>query len=516
MKTLPRIAGLLLLTATAMAHSHHTHTETPVPWKGEIAPEPPQLQFVVLPDRTGGEREGVYARVMERINLMQPDFIVSIGDLIEGGTEDTTKIEQQWNEFEALTDPLEMPMFYCAGNHDISNETMHKAWHKRFGASWYNFRHRDVLFLILNSEDRTDWSGDADMSPEQVADAIAAIEANPDARWTCVFMHRPIWGHSSGFGKIEQALADRPYTVFVGHQHNYKKDERLGHNYYVLSTAGGISQLRGPLAGEFDHLMWVTMLDDGPRVANLMIDGVWSDDIASEVRERMTALTDRPERLLGTEVVLIDSPQHGHAPLILKNPTDAPIKININNTTVALAPGERRCMNLPVEWKGDTPGTLELTGKITFGPGLTYAVEVPLAATLFPRAPFTGQRWEFNSDMAEWNVYGDCAPSITNGILNIGATGNLPIIYADFPATAPRGPLSVRLRLRSTTETKVTLYWDCDISGERSAVVSSHIAIDPDSEWHEVTLPFHPASAISRIALGGDLLIDWIELQPAE
>ena len=138
MTLLPRIACLFLLTTTAaMAHADSAHKEsgTPVPWTGKIAREPKAFHFVVLPDRTGGEREGVYARVIERANLMQPDFIVSVGDLIEGGTEDIGEIEREWDEFEALIAKREMPLFYCAGNHDITNETMRDAWLKRFGRS---------------------------------------------------------------------------------------------------------------------------------------------------------------------------------------------------------------------------------------------------------------------------------------------------------------------------------------------------------------------------------------------
>lgn len=390
--TLPRhIALLILFAAPFMAHA-----ETPVPWTGEIAKESDAFQFIVLPDRTGGEREGVYARAIERANLMQPDFIVSVGDLIEGGTEDLDEIEREWDEFAALIAKLEMPFFYCAGNHDISNETMRDAWRKRFGPSWYHFHHRDVLFLILDSEDRTDWSGGGNMSPEQTDYALAALKTNADVRWTCIFMHRAIWheGHGNpGFAAVEQALADRPYTVFVGHEHTYSHQIRQDRNYYVLATAGGISQRRGPLAGEFDHLMWVTMRDDGPRVANLMIEGVWGNDIAAEARERMMAFADRPDRLLGTQVVLFDDPGHGHIPLTLKNPTDAPIEIRLEKigndarladgpAAIQLDPGERRSVDLPVEWDATAPTTFELIGQITFGPGLRYSVEVPLEVRL--------------------------------------------------------------------------------------------------------------------------------------
>ena len=47
---------------------------------------------------------------------MQPAFVVSVGDLINGYTEDLNKIENEWNEFNSFVKKLEMPFFYVAGN----------------------------------------------------------------------------------------------------------------------------------------------------------------------------------------------------------------------------------------------------------------------------------------------------------------------------------------------------------------------------------------------------------------
>ena len=55
-----------------------------------------------------------------------------------------------------------------------------------------------------------------------------------------------------------------------------------GFSYYSLATTGGVSSLAGPAEGEFDHLVWVTMMDEGPRVAILMQDGVWGDNPVAE------------------------------------------------------------------------------------------------------------------------------------------------------------------------------------------------------------------------------------------
>ena len=60
--------------------------------------------------------------------------------------------------------------------------------------------------------------------------------------------------------------------------HTYNKEIRNGKKYYTLATTGGKSGLSGPAYGEFDHIMWVTMTDDGPRVTNLTLEGIFDDD----------------------------------------------------------------------------------------------------------------------------------------------------------------------------------------------------------------------------------------------
>src|SRR4051794_11564104 len=49
--------------------------------------DPAEFQFAVVSDRTGGHRARVFSRAVDQLNLMQPEFVVSVGDLIEGYTE---------------------------------------------------------------------------------------------------------------------------------------------------------------------------------------------------------------------------------------------------------------------------------------------------------------------------------------------------------------------------------------------------------------------------------------------
>jgi hypothetical protein len=57
------------------------------------------FQFAIVSDRTGGHRPGVFPDAARKLNLLRPEFVMSVGDLIEGYTEDKTKLTTQWDEF---------------------------------------------------------------------------------------------------------------------------------------------------------------------------------------------------------------------------------------------------------------------------------------------------------------------------------------------------------------------------------------------------------------------------------
>ncbi|MEO0398927.1 MAG: metallophosphoesterase [Pseudomonadota bacterium] len=248
------------------------------PYTGtSFANDPDDFQFVIVSDNAGGTRLGVMKNALNKVNLLQPEFVVSVGDLIEGFTESEAELERQWTEFDSFLDQLEMPFFYTPGNHDWSNDTMAKVWEERYGASTYHFVYKDVLFLILNTEEDSPGGGKAGLTDEQVGYAARVLEANADARWTFVLLHQPLWAmdNPKGWIALEALLTGRDYTAFAGHMHVYDYQEsKDGRDRITLGSTGGYSLMRGKMHGEFDHVTWVTMTDKGPKIANLELDGI--------------------------------------------------------------------------------------------------------------------------------------------------------------------------------------------------------------------------------------------------
>ena len=90
------------------------------PWTSErFLDDPQEFHFAVIGDLTGGERKGIYAKAVTALNLLRPEFVMSVGDLVAGGGVSRAELEKQWASFRERTAKLEMPFFHVVGNHDI-------------------------------------------------------------------------------------------------------------------------------------------------------------------------------------------------------------------------------------------------------------------------------------------------------------------------------------------------------------------------------------------------------------
>ncbi len=306
----------------------------PNPWSDlNINNHPDQFQFIIVTDRTGGHRPGIFEDAMHKINLLQPEFVMSVGDLIEGYTEDTAILRAEWEEFTGFIDHLEMPFFYVPGNHDLTNAVMEEEYIKRFGKTYYHFVYKDVLFLCLNSEDMLRGAGNGSISEPQFNYIKSTLEKYPDVRYTFLFLHQPLWIQRDPkfWPQVEELLTERPHTVFAGHYHHYVKRSRNNGRYIMLATTGGGSGLRGSSFGEFDHVVWVTVNDDEPVIANLWLKGIWDENISTEETE--TFLRNLAQsQMIQIEPVFIEGDDFSEASFDIKisNHFDLPLKVKID------------------------------------------------------------------------------------------------------------------------------------------------------------------------------------------
>lgn len=267
-----------------------------------------KFTFAIFSDLTGGERDRIFEIAIAQLNLLRPEMIITVGDLIEGDSGTEAGFNKEWDSFDVRAMRARAPVFYVGGNHDLTGKMLRDTWRKRYGPTYYHFVYRNVLFLVLDTEDNTperiaeieqirneglriiDERGwDAfneteyatlperrfgNVTPEQKDYIVRAIVENPNVRWTFLFMHKAIWTSPTAteFAAIEKSLSDRPYTVFFGHHHVYSYAERNGRDYIGLATTGG---LQFPETGlSVDHVTLVTVDDNGADIANIEMGGI--------------------------------------------------------------------------------------------------------------------------------------------------------------------------------------------------------------------------------------------------
>ena len=253
------------------------------------------FSFGIISDRTGRPTPGVFEGAIEKMNRMRPEFVISVGDFIEGGCmEDSSApfLKKQWDYIKPEIEKCIPPFFYVAGNHDFSSNPdspSRELWDSMFGVSYYSFVYKNVLFLCLNSNYAKSGFGE-----KQIQWAINELKEKTDVRWTFVFLHQPARWLQEEFSQLEDALYERNYTVISGDKHAYTKYVRNGRKYFMLGTTGGgdvqVAQgQRGVHFGEFDHITWVSMCGDQPEFTNIALDGIYDENVVTT--EKITWLT---------------------------------------------------------------------------------------------------------------------------------------------------------------------------------------------------------------------------------
>ena len=287
MKKLVALASLLIITSLiAEEEKEFIHNQVGnLPWTNtNFDNSQDKFMFAIFSDLNGGEREKIFEVAVEQLLLLRPEFIISVGDLIDD-TKYKSSTEQKWESFNSRASKINAPIFYVGGNNDLSNNVMKKSWKDKYGPTYYHFIYKNILFLVLDTEDYSKKSSnlfsytmDAQISGDigipQKDYFLEVIKNNQDVDWTFLFMHKPIWlkEEEPEFFAIEAALTKRPYTLFNGHLHNYSYNKRKERDYIMLGTTGG--RQRTKEKNSFDHVTLVTVDKNGPSIVNLKLEGI--------------------------------------------------------------------------------------------------------------------------------------------------------------------------------------------------------------------------------------------------
>jgi 3',5'-cyclic AMP phosphodiesterase CpdA len=250
-----------------------------------VPPESESFAFLVFGDRTSGKPEGisVLKDAVVEANRITPDFVMTVGDLVQGYNTEKQWVEQM-KEFKSVMGELDCPWFPAAGNHDIygiiDKETKKrtgndKLYEKYFGPLWYAFEYKNYQFIVLFTDEGDPQTGEKTykkpegqiMSDAQWKWLESVLEKATKADGIFVFLHHPRWLDENDVGyqygadwtRIHQALvkAGNVKAVFGGHIHRITDKEKDGIRYMTLAPTGGNLRELNPEAGmlqEFHHV----------------------------------------------------------------------------------------------------------------------------------------------------------------------------------------------------------------------------------------------------------------------
>jgi len=208
-----------------------------------FAADPPSnnFRFSILGDRTGDAQPGIYERVWSELDGLHPDFVINVGDTIQGGNDRTA--ESEWRALRPLWDHYRYPIYFTPGNHDIWSAASRLVYEKQTGhASFYSFNYQKAHFIVLDNSQAPDLS--FNLPDDQMQFLERDLERNRDRDPKFVFFHKPLWlipvKFQNSHFPFHQLIAKHGVRYVVsGHGHQFVRETLDGVTYLEAPSSGG-------------------------------------------------------------------------------------------------------------------------------------------------------------------------------------------------------------------------------------------------------------------------------------
>ena len=207
-------------------------------------------QFGMFDNNASFEKETIlYEAAVNKINKLNPDFVVITGDFVHESNSDS-----QINEFKRITAKIntKIPVYFTPGNHDLGqtpDKNSLKKYKKNYGEDKFSFEHKGSSIIGFNTsliKAKLD-------KPEQKQFQwlTKKLKESKDANHIILFCHYPFFNKTvdepTGYSNIDQDYREKYLTLFKetkvnilfsGHLHNNKL-LRDGQMQYITTSAVG-------------------------------------------------------------------------------------------------------------------------------------------------------------------------------------------------------------------------------------------------------------------------------------
>ncbi len=237
-----------------------------------LAAEDGPFEFAVIGDNRSGDN--VYSKVVKQIQQRKPLFVMNTGDVIP-----TPGNRQQWKNFWSLSRGVPRPYFLIPGNHDINSLESQAVWRSEVdlpgNETYYSFTVGKNLFVVLNT---CDPKHDRQIAGEQLAWLNRTLSSKK-YEYQFVFLHHPLflWREASHYGmsldrypksrdRLHKLFVKKGVdVVFMGHEHTFKKQGKIGGVEYIITGGAG-----APLYSGFNNVVFVNV--DGDIIKAKVVD----------------------------------------------------------------------------------------------------------------------------------------------------------------------------------------------------------------------------------------------------
>ncbi|RPI65584.1 MAG: hypothetical protein EHM47_18615, partial [Ignavibacteriales bacterium] len=229
---------------------------------------PQQFRFAVWGDSQFQNPE-VFEETVRRTELLKPDFVIHVGDMIHGYTYSIETARRQWKRFQKQIEPLSVPFYPTPGNHDVTTKEIQPAYLEAWGRNklYYSFDYENSHFIILNTG--LDQNFDS-IPPVEMNWLKKDLERSKNKKNIFISMHSPLHLNSDyNWKPVHDLLRKYPVkAVFTGHYHFYDFREIDGIEYYCLNSSGNMG-VYNEAAGSSHHFLWITV--DGNNINTTVV-----------------------------------------------------------------------------------------------------------------------------------------------------------------------------------------------------------------------------------------------------